>query len=102
MATTYTVLTRIASKPQETLAWAADICAYIKEKHNDTARVLARVGGPQGVITFATTVENMAALEQQLTKIQDDPGYWEKVNKALEGGLIDPTVTETAIWNDIA
>jgi hypothetical protein len=102
MAITYTVMTRIASNPQAALAWAADMASYVRNNFNDTARVLTRVGGPQGVITFASTVDNMAALEEQLAKIQDDAGYWERVNKALEGGFVNAAVTETAIWSDIA
>ena len=102
MAITYTSTTRIASNPQAALAWAADMASYVRDNFNDSVRLLTRVGGPQGVITFATTVDNMAALEEQLAKLQNDAGYWERVNQALEGGLVDSTATETAIWSDIA
>jgi hypothetical protein len=102
MAVTYTVNTRIAGNPQKALVWAADMTAYIRENYNDSMRCLVRVGGPQGAIAFASTVENLAALETQLAKIQDDSAYHERINRALEEGLVDPGSTETAIWSDLA
>ena len=102
MAVTYTVTTRIAGSPQEALVWAAEMTNYIKENHNDTMRCLSRVGGPQGEIVFASSVADLAALQEQLQKIQDDSGYMERVNNAISGGLINTTSTETAIWLDLA
>jgi hypothetical protein len=101
MAVTYTITTRISGNPREALAWALEMASYIRENVNDTVRVAQRIGGPQGQIVFASTAENLAGIEEQQLKLQDDSGYWERVDKALEKGLFAVGDTETAIWSEV-
>lgn len=91
---------RVASiapgKTGETVAFAHQISAYMKDAYGVQLEVLMPIGGNPQRIAWTARYQDLAALEAVNTRLLADTKYWEIVNKATACFL--PGSVNDSIW----
>jgi len=93
----YSVRARSQGNPVEVTAWGADIAAAVKRMTNVDVQMRTRIGGPPDML-WVSHYKDMAELEGQLAKIEQNPDYQAMVKTAIDKGYFLPGSVETAIW----
>jgi len=96
----YSTRARVAGFGPEVAAWGAEIAKLVTEITGTEITYASRVGGHQEML-WASRLNDMATLEADLDKIQQNQGYMAMIKTAVEKGYFDPASVETAIWRTV-
>ena len=66
------------------MAFAHEICAYMKEAHKIDLEVLLPIGGNPQRIAWSTHYADLAALDKVSSGVLADKKYWELLNKSAD------------------
>ena len=86
-------------KVMSAMAFAKEISVFLKEKHGLDVTVAMPVGGNPNRVGWATTYENLGALEAATAKMMMDPSYTELVRKGAENFIAGSVRDE--IWRSV-
>ena len=80
--------------PMNAMVWIKDLEEYMKQNHGKySAQVFLDTFGEVGVVRFFIDFEDLAALEKYMQEINEDQGYWQRVEKTkgifVEGSTYD-------------
>ena len=91
---------RVAGAVPEAVAWAAEIAQVVTKATGVAIEVATRVGGHNDII-WVSRLDNMAALEALMEKVQGDPTYHAAIKTAQDKQLFDSLSVEQAFWRTI-
>ena len=91
---------RVAGAVPEAVAWAAEIAQVVTKATGVAIEVATRVGGHNDII-WVSRLDNMAAVEALMEKVQGDPNYHAAIKTARAKQLFDSLSIEQAFWRTI-
>jgi hypothetical protein len=96
----YSTRARVAGFPPDVAAWSAEIAKLASQILGNEVTVASRVGGHQDMI-WTSRVNDLAALEVDLDKLQQNGQYLAMIKTAIDKGYFDPASIETAVWRTL-
>jgi hypothetical protein len=81
------------------IANAKEVCALAKDVTGVDVSLSTQVGGSVGYLRWSATYDNLAGLENALTKLLASPKYWELVNKGAAN--IVAGTAQDEIWRTV-
>jgi hypothetical protein len=93
----YSTRARVVGYPPEVATWGAEIAKVAANIVGTEITFASRVGGHQEML-WTSRVNDMAALEADLDKLQQSQQYTGMIKTAVDRGYFDPASVETAIW----
>lgn len=88
---------RVTGSIPDAMTWAYEIAQIVTTASGVPIEVAARVGGFNDVI-WVSRLDNMAAIETMMGKVQESSEYQAGIRKALDKKLFDTATVEQAFW----
>ena len=91
---------RVAGALPEAVAWAAEVAQIVTKATGTPIEVAVRAGGHNDII-WLSRLDNLAAVEKLMEKVQGDANYHAALRAVHEKGLFDTVSVEQGFWRTI-